>query len=115
VDHYHAGVLRVLAALAMIDPAGAPPAPTRATRRIVSGGDVDADLQRASRAGLFIHRTRAGVQVTKGQPLGDVIDIEGRVLETLHAPHDGWVVVLKRRPHVRAGEPVVGVAIADTR
>jgi len=115
VERYHAGVLRVLAALGMIDAAGAPPAPPRPARRIVSGGNVDTDLQSASKAGLFIHKTRAGDTVARGQLLGEIIDMEGRVLETLHAPDDGWVVVLKRRPHVRPGDPVVGVAIADPR
>ncbi len=115
VDRYHAGVLRVLAALGMIDAAGVPAAPPRPARRIVSGGNVDADMQNASTAGLFIHRTRAGDKVARGQLLGEIIDIEGRVLEALHAPEDGWVVVLKRRPHVRPGDPVVSVAVADAR
>jgi len=115
VDRYHAGVLRVLMTLNMIDTASAPPPPPRPAQRIVSGGNVDTDLQTAGTAGLFIHKTRQGEKVAKGQPLGEIIDIAGRVLETLRAPADGWVVVLKRRPHVQPGDPVVGVAVADTR
>jgi predicted deacylase len=115
VERYHDGVLRVLAALLMVDAAGVLPTPPRPALRIVSGGNVDTDLQNSSTAGLFIHKTRAGDEVARGQLLGEIIDIEGRVLEQLHAPADGWVVVLKRRPHVRPGDPVVGVAIADPR
>ncbi len=115
VDRYYAGVLRVLGALGMIDTSSVPPPPSRPAQRIVSGGNVDTDLQIAGKTGLFIHKTRQGEKVTKGQLLGEIIDIEGRVLEALHAPVDGWVVVLKRRPHVQPGDPVVGVAVADTR
>jgi predicted deacylase len=113
VDRYYDGVLRVLGELGMIDrakvPAALPPG-----RRITSGGDVDKDMQNAGHAGLFIHKARQGEKVTKGQLLGQVIDIKGKVLEEFRSPYDGWVVVMKRRPHVKPGEPVVSVAIDDT-
>jgi predicted deacylase len=112
VDRYYDGVLRVLAELGMIDRASAP-LPARPARRIISGGDVDKDMQNAGHAGLFIHKARQGEKVAKGQLLGQIIDIRGKVLEELRSPFDGWVVVMKRRPHVKPGDPVVSVAVAD--
>jgi predicted deacylase len=114
VDRYHDGVLRVLAELGMIDRAAAPK-PASPARRITSGGDVDKDLQPATTTGLFIPAVRHSEKVAKGQILGRIIDIAGRVLEELRSPHEGWVVVLKRRPHVKPGDQLVAVAVADTR
>jgi predicted deacylase len=114
VDHYTDGVLRVLAELGIIERAAAPK-PPKPARRIISGGDVDKDLQAASRAGLFIPAVKHSEKVAKGQLLGRIIDIAGTVLEEIRSPHEGWVVVLKRRPHVKPGDQLVGVAIADTR
>lgn len=114
VDKYYDGVLRVLAELGMIDRAAAS-GPVKQARRIISGGDVDKDLQPATTAGLFIPAVRHSDKVAEGQILGRVIDVAGKVLEELRSPHDGWVVVLKRRPHVRPGDQLVSVAVADTR
>jgi predicted deacylase len=70
-------------------------------------------MQRAGAAGLFIPRVGGGDRVARGQVLGAVVDLRGTVLEELRAPHDGWVVVLARRPHVKPGDGVVAVAAAD--
>ncbi|MSP48641.1 MAG: hypothetical protein EXQ95_04870 [Alphaproteobacteria bacterium] len=113
-DRYYDGVLRVLAELGMLDRSAAPK-PEKPSRRIVSGGDVDKDMQPVGRAGLFIHKVRHGEKVAKGQVLGQVIDVRGAVLEEIRSHYEGWVVVLKRRPHVKPGDQVVGVAVADTR
>ena len=115
VDRYYDGVLRVLAELGLIARSAAPAPVAKASIAIASGGDVDKDLQTASTTGLFIHKARQAEKVRKGQLLGQVIDLAGKVLEELRAPFDGWVVVLKRRPHVKPGEPLVGVAIADPK
>lgn len=115
VDRYYDGVLRVLADLGMIDKSAAPPAPAKQARVIVSGGDVDNDLLSANHAGIYIPKVREGERVAKGQLLAEIIDITGKVLQALHAPFDGWVVVSQRRPHVNPGDSVVGVAIDDTK
>ncbi len=115
VDRYYDGVLRVLAELGMVDRAAAPPPVAKPAIRIISGGDVDKDLQNAGTTGLFVHKAKQAEKVTKGQLLGQDTDITGKVLEELRSPFDGWVVVLKRRPHVKPGDPLVGVAVADTK
>jgi predicted deacylase len=108
-------VLRVLAELGMIEKSTAPALIAKPPILIASGGDVDKDLQVATTTGLFVHQAKQAEKVRKGQLLGQVIDITGNVLEELRAPYDGWVVVLKRRPHVKPGDPLVGVAVADTK
>jgi predicted deacylase len=114
VERYVAGCLRVLDALGMLARALVPP-PAGASRRIVSGGNVDSDMQRVATRGLFIAKVDGGDQVAKGQMLGVVTDMRGTVLEEVRSPYDGWVVVLARRPHVKPGDGVVAVAIADEK
>ncbi len=111
-ERYVAGCLRVLDALGMLAKPLAPPAATPA-QRIVSGGNVDADMQTVATRGLFIRAVGCGDKVAKGQVLGTVVDLAGKVLEEVRAEADGWVVILKRRPHVTPGDRVVAVAIAD--
>lgn len=113
VDRYVAGVQRVLAELQMLANPLALPA-TAPSLQVVSGGNVDSDMQCVSKAGLFIPKVRCGAKVAAGQTLGVVTDRRGDTLEEICSAHDGWIVVLKRRPHVRAGDRVVSVAVADT-
>jgi predicted deacylase len=112
VERYVDGCLRVLDAMGMLAAPLAPPIDTPA-QRITSGGDVDSDMQAATRSGLFIHRARCGEKVAKDQVIGMVVDRAGRTLEEIRAAGDGWVVVLRRRPHVQAGDRVVAIAHAD--
>lgn len=114
-DRYYDGVLRVLAELGMIDKSAAPPPVPKQARPIVSGGDVDNDLLSAKHAGIYIPKVREAERVTKGQLLAQIIDVAGKVLQEIHAPFEGWVVVSQRRPHVKPGDSVVGVAIDDTK
>jgi predicted deacylase len=109
-DRFCDGVRRVLAALEMTPPLAAPSAPSL---RIVSGGNVDRDLQAATRAGLFLPSVRYGQPVSAGQLLGQIIDPRGTVLEELRSADDGWVIVVRRRPHVQPGDQAVAVAVAD--
>ena len=111
-SRYHDGVLRVLGALGMLE-GSAVPAPKPPALKVISGGDVETDMQSVGTAGLFIHKAKQGEKVAKGQVLGVVVDIKGAVLEEIRSLFDGWVVVLKRRPHVRPGDQVAAVAIAD--
>lgn len=111
-DRYAAGCLRVLADLGMLAKPLAPPSGPPALR-VVSGGNVDADMQTVATRGLFVPRVRCGAPVARGQVLGTVHDIAGTVIEEVRAASDGWVIVLRRRPHVVPGDRVVAVAIAD--
>jgi predicted deacylase len=110
VDRFYDGVRRVLAALEMLP---APGAQTGPSIRIVSGGNVDRDLQPAAQAGLFVPRVRYGERVAVGQVLGQIIDPRGTVMEELRATADGWVIVVRRRPHVKPGDQVIAIAVAD--
>jgi predicted deacylase len=112
VESYVAGVKRVLSALGMIDPSAAP-APARPSTKLVSGGNVDSDMQTAGAAGLFLSRVRYGEQVKQGQVLGQIVDPRGTVLEDIRSPYDGWIVVMMRRPHVKPGDRLVAIAVAD--
>ena len=112
VERYADGVLRVLAELQMIDPSSAPP-PAKPALRVVSGGNVDSDMQRVTKAGLFIPKVRYGERVASGQLLGTVIDPSGAVEEEIRSHDDGWVILLMRRPHVKPGDRVIAVAVAD--
>jgi predicted deacylase len=114
VDAYFKGVLRVIAALDMIEPATAPE-PGKPSLKIVSGGNVDSDLQAVGKDGLFIPRVKYGERVAAGQLLGQVVDSRGAVVEDIRSQFDGWVIVLKRRPHVKAGDQAVSVAVADSQ
>ncbi len=114
VDAYFNGVLRVLAALDMIAPAMAPATGKRSIK-VVSGGNVDSDLQAVGKAGLFIPVVKYGERVAAGQLLGQVVDSRGAVVEDIRSQFDGWVIVLKRRPHVQPGDQVVSVAVADSQ
>jgi predicted deacylase len=111
-ERYLQGVLRVLNELGMLQKPLAPPAP-RPGRRIASGGDVDKNLTAVRTEGLFIPKVGQGEKVAKGQLLGVVVDRKAKVLEELRASEDGWIVVLRRRPHVKPGDQAVAVAIAD--
>lgn len=108
------GVLRVLDELGMLERPLVPRS-TRVAQRIVGGNDVELDPLATTCEGLFIHRSRSGQKVRKGDLLGLVVDRRGETLEEIRAGVDGWVVSLKVRPKVAKGEPVVGLAVADER
>ncbi|MBM3549922.1 MAG: hypothetical protein FJX54_23525 [Alphaproteobacteria bacterium] len=108
------GVLRVLDELGMLEkPLVA--RSTRVSQRIVGGNNVEVDPLATKHEGLFIHRSKQGQKVTKGDLLGLVVNLKGETLEEIRADLDGWVVSLKYRPQVKKGEPVAGLAIADDR
>lgn len=106
------GVLRVLDELGMLErPLVA--RTTKAAQRIVGGNNVELDPLATTHDGLFIHRSKSGQKVKKGDLLGLVVNLRGETLEEIRADVDGWVVSLKYRPQVVKGEPVAGLAVAD--
>ena len=109
---YTDGVLRVLDLLGMLDgPAPAPAAPGR-QRHVTGGGNLDVDVLRAARAGLWQRAQQAvpGEPVSAGQPLGELLDVRGRVLETVAAPRDGVLMLLRREAPAVVGDVVAGLA-----
>ena len=68
----------------------------------------------ASNSGIFLADVSAGDAVVSGDRLGRVIDIHGRTITEWRARDPGWVMALKSRSPVRAGDPVLCLAAADT-
>lgn len=111
VDAYVAGVLRVLALMDMI--AGSPSEPSSASIRVTGGGDLDRDMISVRHEGQFLTDLKGGAQVEAGQLLGTVVTTSGQALEEVRAPAEAWVMAVKRRPPVVAGDLVVCLAAAD--
>ncbi len=66
----------------------------------------------ASRSGFVRHRVAAGDVVERGDPVADVVDPHGEVLETLESEHDGYVLG-RRPPVVYENDPVASMAVRD--
>ena len=97
---YLDGVQRVLAHLGALPPLDAAPPPRL---RLRDNGNTDAALK-VSHDGILLERVQLLDRVRAGQPLADVVDVCGAVLETLFAPHDGIIVLARRTARVRAGD-----------
>jgi predicted deacylase len=111
VDAYVDGVLRVLDVLGVV--AGAPARRSGESTFVTGGGDLDRDMVSVSADGFFLADVGAGERVDAGQRLGRVVDRFGATVEELAAPGSGWVMALKQRSHVTAGDLVVNVAADD--
>ena len=111
VDAYCDGVLRVLESLGMV--ASAPPPPDRPQIFVTGGGDLDRDMTSVGVDGMFLAAQSRGKKVKEGTLLGTVVDIHGQVLEEHRAESEGWVMALKTRSPVRAGDLVVCLAADD--
>lgn len=107
-------MLRVLDELGMLEKPLVPRS-SKPAQRIVGGNNVELDPLATKHDGLFIHRSKSGQKVKKGDLLGLVVNLKGETLEEIRADVDGWVVSLKYRPQVTKGEPVAGLAVADDR
>lgn len=104
VDGYVEGVLRVLGHLGLITD----PPPAVAARRILRGGDGDVDSSVSSTMdGWCVTAVRAGEVVRAGDLIADIVDPAGRIAQTVLAPHDGTVMMLRRRAPVEAGTAIV--------
>ncbi len=99
------GVLRVLAALDLIDPV----VPTATTRY----RGESTRWVRARRSGLAQLDCGVGDLVEKGQVLGRIHDPFGKRLSQLTSPVSGLVIGLKLAPLVNRGDAVVHVATID--
>lgn len=100
------GVLRVMAALGMLD-AKVPPAAAPLVARSTS-------WVRAPRSGYFIPATDLGRRVRAGSPLGhlELRDPSGGFAARMDvpAPASGLVIGIARNPAVHVGDPLVHVA-----
>lgn len=100
------GILRVFAALDMIDDSEAPDAQAP----IVCRGST---WSRARKSGIASVWVSLGDQVAKGQPIGRVHDSFGRRLGQITARSDGIVVGLNLDPIVNQGDALVHIAVPE--
>ncbi len=97
-----AGVLRVFAAVGLIEPV-VPPAPRPSVSRRTS-------WMRARRSGIVHLEIEPGARVRRRQELGTIDDTFGNRLAVVRAPFDGVVVGLTRHPLVNRGDAMVHLA-----
>jgi predicted deacylase len=113
VNAYCDGVLRVLQSLDMV--ASAPAPPDRPQIFVTGGGDLDRDMTTVGVDGAFLVAVSRGEWVEEGTLLGTVIDLHGQVLEEHRADGAGWVMALKARSPVSAGDLVVCLAADEDK
>lgn len=101
-----AGVLRVLAALHMVDDALAPPPATEPV--IVSD---ETHWVRAERGGILDLYVGLRDEVEAGQPLWSVVGPFGRERSQKDSPYDGVVIGRTTLPLVNPGDAVVHIAV----
>jgi predicted deacylase len=99
---YTRGVWNLLKHLEIV--AGdAEPAPCR--YHLFGDGNIDESLN-ATQPGFLVSEVTLLARVERGQLLGSLLDLRGRVLEQYHAPSSGRVVLIHECPRVTAGEPL---------
>lgn len=96
------GFRRVLAAVGLRSSAGDPPAP--ATRRF--GSDI---WLRSDVSGYWHLSVRPGDAVRAGQPVGEVQDPFGAVLQAVTAPADGTILFVVSSLAMNAGDPLLAI------
>lgn len=106
IDVGVAGVLRVLAALEVIDDPGVPPAepPARSS---------STHWVRARRGGILSLDTKLGDRVEAGLQIGSIYDALKSKALPVRSSHDGVVIGVSRYPLVHRGEAVAHIAVLD--
>lgn len=103
-------VARLLAALGMLPDRG----PGGPARVVSGGGNLDEDVVRASRDGLFLPAVRAGDVVRAGEEIGRIAGLRNETLEHVAAPRRAAVMMLRRTTSIRRGDVVVAYADVST-
>ncbi len=80
--------------------------------RLHGSGDVDVAMK-ASQGGLFFTALELGAKVRKGDLLGVLRSAEGRMLEEVHSPEEGVLVMIRCTPRVFSGELIVVLSPED--
>lgn len=105
---YVDGVTRVLAALGMLDPASAVPGPE--IRHVIPDGTGNSDDSvPTAHSGYCLALAARGDLVSAGQTVAEIRDDRGRLLETIVAPFDGVVMLIRAIAPVEAGDVIVMV------
>jgi predicted deacylase len=106
LDMYLNGVRRVLHVLGMLE--GAPAATCRPVR-VRGDGDTDAGIV-APASGYLVAHCRGGTAVTSGQLIAIIVQVDGTPTAEIRAPHNGFVMLLRRDARVSTGDTVCIVA-----
>ncbi|MBI3977685.1 MAG: succinylglutamate desuccinylase/aspartoacylase family protein [Chloroflexi bacterium] len=65
---------------------------------------LDCLMMGSTTGGYLFHKVKLGDPVKKGDPLGEIVNLLGEVVETPVAPFDGYVVEVSSLPKVAPGE-----------
>lgn len=105
-ERYVQGVLNVLADLGM-RAGGAAAALAQVPPRVMrgAGGDLDASIV-AAVSGRFVAAARAGAQLAAGDPIGEIVDEDGRTAAEILSPADATLIFVRRTARIAAGEAV---------
>jgi predicted deacylase len=95
------GILNVAGALGMLDRS----LPDTSTQREFH----QIKLVHVTRGGLLRMAVNLHDEVVAGQPIGEVVDVFGRTVETIESPIDGWVLRVMRLANVATGAEVAWV------
>lgn len=101
------GVDNLLKTFGMI--AGTPKAPRPDTRWFANTAEAE-----VTKTGIFTPVSTRGRTVRKGDLIGTVTDYQGREIERVVSPVDGYLMYGLSGPPVRAGEAVVTIGIPAT-
>lgn len=106
---YVDGVTRVLVALGMLDSATAVPGP--GVHGVIPGGSGNSDESPATvHGGYCLSVAKRGQPVDAGETLAEIRDRDGRLLETIVAPFDGVVMLIRAIAPVEPGDVIAMIA-----
>lgn len=106
VERHVGGVLNIWRTLGMLTDA---PAQPPARKRSIAANN----WLRAQQEGIFLCRVKAGDMVTKGQTLGNLVDLLGNHLETINSPDDGIVLFTVTSPAIKRDGILLAVGVPD--
>jgi predicted deacylase len=103
---YVSGVNRVLHHLGMAPPA----APARVDRVVVGAGDLDNDVIKASKQGIFLPAVQPGQLVYDGEIVGRIESLRGTEGSAIVAPTAGCIMYLRKLTRVERGASLACIA-----
>ncbi len=104
---YVDGVLRILHSLSMVDSA---PRGEGASISVSGDGNTDEGII-SSAAGYFSTVAEVGSKVMRGELLGEVLNDNGLLIESIYAPSDGIVMLMRRGTRVAQGDTLSIIAV----
>lgn len=73
--------------------------------RLFGDGNLDESLC-ASQDGFFVPAVSVLNSVQAGDPVGRILDVHGRVIESFSAPTAGVIAMIRASPVVQPGDPL---------